>query len=126
VEIQKDCLYTKEHEWIRVKANVATIGITDFAQSELGDIVFVEFPEVDSEVAQFDTFGTIEAVKTVADLYAPVSGTVTEVNDALEDQPEKVNQDPYGDGWLVKIKLSNSSELEELISAAAYEKLIAE
>ncbi|NOZ74426.1 MAG: glycine cleavage system protein GcvH [FCB group bacterium] len=126
MEIQKDCLYTKEHEWIRVKANVATIGITDFAQSELGDIVFVEFPEVDSEVAQFDTFGTIEAVKTVADLYAPVSGTVTEVNDALEDQPEKVNQDPYGDGWLVKIKLSNSSELEELISAAAYEKLIAE
>ncbi|MFQ6613985.1 MAG: glycine cleavage system protein GcvH [Fidelibacterota bacterium] len=126
MDIPKDCLYTKEHEWVRTEGDIATVGITDFAQSELGDIVFIEFPEVDSEVTQFDTIGTIEAVKTVADLYVPVSGTVTEVNGALEDEPEKVNQDPYGEGWMVKIKMSVPEQLNALMSPANYEEFTAE
>jgi glycine cleavage system H protein len=117
--------YTKEHEWIRDNGDgTVTIGITDFAQSELGDIVFVELEDVDSEFAQDDTFGTVEAVKTVSDLFAPIDGVVTELNEALEDNPELVNDDPYGDGWMIKMKLSDSSQLDSLLSSDSYNELI--
>ena len=117
--------YTKEHEWIRDNDDgTVTIGITDFAQSELGDIVFVELEDVDSEFAQDDTFGTVEAVKTVSDLFAPIDGVVTELNEALEDNPELVNDDPYGDGWMIKMKLSDSSQLDSLLSSDSYNELI--
>lgn len=118
-------LYTSDHEWVKVEENAATIGITDYAQGELGDIIFVEFPEVDDEFEKEDVIGSIEAVKTVADILIPVSGTVIEVNETLEDSPELVNQDPYGDGWLFKIELSNSDEISELLSPASYEESIA-
>lgn len=117
--------YTKEHEWIRDNGDgTVTIGITDFAQSELGDIVFVELEDVDSEFAQEDTFGTVEAVKTVSDLYAPIDGVVTELNEALEDNPEIVNDDPYGDGWMIKMKLSDPSQMDSLLSSESYNELI--
>jgi glycine cleavage system H protein len=117
--------YTKEHEWLRDNGDgTATIGITDFAQSELGDIVFVELEEAGETYDQDDVFGTIEAVKTVSDLYMPVSGEVIELNEALADDPETVNEDPYGKGWLIKIKLSDTSELEALLSADAYQEII--
>ena len=117
--------YTKEHEWIRDNGDgTVTIGITDFAQSELGDIVFVEFEDVDSEFAQEDTFGTVEAVKTVSDLYAPIDGVVTEINETLEDNPEIVNDDPYGDGWMIKMKLSDPSQMDSLLSSDSYNELI--
>jgi glycine cleavage system H protein len=119
-----DLRFTKEHEWVAVDGSVATIGITDFAQGELGDIVFVEFPEVGSKVESMAPMGTIEAVKTVADLYAPVSGVVKEINTALEDNPDIVNKSPYEDGWFVKIELSNKSELDGLMTHAAYKDLI--
>ena len=116
--------YTKEHEWIRDNGDgTVTIGITDFAQSELGDIVFVELEDVDSEFVQDDTFGTVEAVKTVSDLFAPIDGVVTELNEALEDNPELVNDDPYGDGWMIKMKLSDSSQLDSLLSSDSYNEL---
>ncbi len=126
MNIKKDLYYTKEHEWVRVEGETATVGITDFAQGELGDVVFVEFPETGSEAAQFAPFGTIEAVKTVADLFSPVSGKVLEINEDLEDHPEKVNADPYGDGWMVKIKLSQPDELKSLMSADDYEAFVEE
>lgn len=118
--------YTKEHEWVKIDdgSDVATIGITEFAAGELGDIVFVELPDVGASVKFMETMGTIEAVKTVADLYAPVSGTVTEVNPALEDNPEIVNQSPLEDGWFTKIELSNKGELDELLTRAQYDELI--
>ena len=117
--------YTKEHEWIRDNGDgTVTIGITDFAQSELGDIVFVELEDVDSEFAQDDTLGTVEAVTTVSDLFAPIDGVVTELNEALEDNPELVNDDPYGDGWMIKMKLSDSSQLDSLLSSDSYNELI--
>lgn len=117
--------YTKEHEWLRDNGDgTATVGITDFAQSELGDIVFVELEEAGETYDQDDVFGTIEAVKTVSDLYMPVSGEVVELNEALADDPETVNDDPYGKGWLIKIKLSDASELEALLSADAYQEII--
>ena len=117
--------YTKEHEWIRDNGDgTVTIGITDFAQSELGDIVFVELEDVDSEFAQEDTFGTVEAVKTVSDLYAPIDGVVTEINETLEDNPEIVNDDPYGDGWMIKMKLSDPSQMDSLLSSDSYNELI--
>ena len=117
--------YTKEHEWLRDNGDgTATIGITDFAQSELGDIVFVELEEAGETYDQDDVFGTIEAVKTVSDLYMPVSGEVVELNEALADDPETVNDDPYGKGWLIKIKISDASELEALLSADAYQEII--
>lgn len=117
--------YTKEHEWLRDNGDgTATIGITDFAQSELGDIVFVELEEAGETYNQDDVFGTIEAVKTVSDLYMPVSGEVIELNEALADDPETVNEDPYGKGWLIKILLSDASELEALLSADAYQEII--
>ncbi len=119
-----DLKYTKEHEWIRDNGDgTVTIGITDFAQGELGDIVFVELEDVGSDFSQDDTFGTVEAVKTVSDLYAPVDGEVTELNEALEDSPELVNDDPYGEGWMIKMKLSDASQLDSLLTADDYKKI---
>ena len=116
--------YTKDHEWLRLEGDVAYIGITDHAQRELGDIVYVDIDTVDKEVAQHDVFGTVEAVKTVSDLFSPISGTVLEVNAKLADAPETVNSDPYGDGWLIKMSVSNPAEIEGLMTAEAYGELI--
>ena len=116
--------YTKDHEWIRVEGDVGTVGITEYAQGELGDVVFVELPAAGRVLKAHDTFGTIEAVKAVSDIYAPVSGSVTEVNRDLAATPELVNKDPYGKGWMVKFKLSNPSELASLLDAAGYKKLV--
>jgi glycine cleavage system H protein len=118
--------YTKDHEWIRVEGNVATIGITEFAQRELGDIVYIDIPTVGREVTSDDVFGTVEAVKTVSDLFMPVSGTINEFNSELENSPELVNQDPYGDGWMVKITLSNASDVDSLLSADDYKAVVGE
>ena len=115
-----DLAYSREHEWVRVNGSEATIGITSFAAEELGDIVFVELPEIGTALSQFGTFGVVESVKAVSDLYAPVSGEVTEVNEALRDAPELVNSDPFGEGWLMKVTLSDSSELDALMDAGAY------
>lgn len=120
-----DLKYTKDHEWIRVDGDVAYVGITDYAQSELGEIVFVDITTEGETIAKEEVFGTIEAVKTVSDLFMPVSGEVLEANAELDDKPELVNEDVYGNGWLVKISLSDPSELDELLSAADYEQLIA-
>ena len=119
-----DLRYTKEHEWVKVEGNTAIIGITDFAQSELGDIVFVELPEVGDEVKLEQAFGSVESVKTVSELYAPVSGTVTAINDELSDSPELVNESPYENAWMIKVELSNVEELEALLDAAGYTALI--
>ncbi len=116
--------YTKDHEWVRVEGDVAIVGITDFAQSELGDIVFVDIQTEGEMLAKEEVFGTIEAVKTVADAFMPVSGEVAEVNPALEGAPELVNSDPYGEGWMIKIKFSDPSEFDTLLSAAQYEEII--
>ena len=118
--------YTKDHEWLRVEGDVAYIGITDHAQRELGDIVYVDVDTVDKEVAQHDVFGTVEAVKTVSDLFSPISGTVLEVNDKLADAPETVNSDPYGDGWIIKMSIGNPAEIEALMTAQTYGELIGE
>ena len=120
MSIPSELKYTEEHEWIKVDGDTVTVGITEFAQGELGDIVFVEIETQDETLDANETFGTVEAVKTVSDLFMPVSGTIVEVNEALQDAPEKVNEDPYGDGWMVKIKLSDASQLDELMDAAAY------
>jgi glycine cleavage system H protein len=124
MKVLKDLLYTEEHEWIAVEEGVATIGITDYAQGELGDVVYVELPAVGTEVKQMESFGTIEAVKAVSDLFAPVSGSVVEINESLNDRPNLVNQDPYVDGWMIKIKLSDPSELENLLKSDAYKGLV--
>lgn len=124
MNIPEGLKYSKEHEWIKVDGDEATIGITDFAQGELGDIVFVEIETVGDEIDRDDVFGTIEAVKTVSDLFMPVSGEILEFNETLEDQPELVNEDPYGKGWMVKIKVANPEELDELLDAAAYGELV--
>lgn len=116
--------YTKEHEWVRVEGDVATVGVTDFAQSELGDIVFVEIETEGENLSQNDVFGTVEAVKTVSDLYMPISGEILEVNEGLQSEPESVNNDPYNSGWMVKMKITNASELENLMSAEDYKNLI--
>jgi glycine cleavage system H protein len=115
-----DLRYSKEHEWVRVEDSHATIGITSFASDELGDIVFVELPEVGTTLAQFGTFGVVESVKAVSDLYSPVSGTVSEVNDALRDAPELLNGDPFGEGWIARVDLSDPTELDALMDADAY------
>lgn len=115
--------YTKEHEWISIEGDIATVGITDFAQGELGDIVFVEIETLGSTLSKDATFGTVEAVKTVSDLFMPVSGEITEVNPSLESEPELINQDPYAGGWMVKIKMSNPAEAADLMDAAAYRAL---
>jgi glycine cleavage system H protein len=126
MNIPSDLKFTKEHEWIRVEGDSAFIGITDFAQGELGDIVYLEIETVGETLAKEDIFGTIEAVKTVSDLFMPVSGEILEMNKALGDAAELVNKDPYGEGWLVKIKMSNPSELDQLLSADDYKSMIAE
>lgn len=118
--------YSKDHEWIEVKGDVATVGITDYAQSELGDVVFVELPAAGAAVTAGKTFGSVESVKAVSEIYAPASGTVAEANSALTQKPEAINTDPHGAGWLIKIKLSNAAELGSLMDAAAYEAFIAE
>ncbi len=116
--------YTKEHEWISIDGNVATIGITEFAQGELGDIIYVDIDTIGKDLSSEAVFGTVEAVKTVSDLFLPVAGTITEKNPLLDSQPELVNQDPYGDGWMVKITLKDPSEVEALMDAAAYKALV--
>ena len=120
MEFPDDVQYTKEHEWARVEGNRVTVGITDFAQEELGDVVYVELPKVGSVVEAMGTFGVVESVKAVSDLYAPVSGTVVEVNTRLEERPELVNHSPYGDGWMIVLQPSDPSELQQLLSAEAY------
>ena len=124
MDFPENLKYTKDHEWLRVEGDEAYIGITDFAQRELGDIVYVEVETVGDELAKEDVFGTVEAVKTVSDLFMPVSGTVLEYNDELESTPELVNDDPYGKGWMVKISLADKSELDELMDAAAYQETV--
>lgn len=124
MNVPAELKYTKEHEWIRVEGEEAVVGITDYAQSQLGDIVFVECETVGDALEAGETFGTIEAVKTVSDLYLPVAGEVLEFNEGLEDEPELVNKDPYGKGWIVKIKISDETELEGLLNADAYKAMI--
>ena len=124
MNVPNDLLYTSDHEWLSVEGNVATIGITDFAQSELGDIVFVEFPELNSTLDKGQSIGSIEAVKTVADLYMPISGIVIAVNENLDKNPEAVNDTPYGDGWMVKIEIANKDEISDLLASTAYYDLI--
>ncbi|MEI8086582.1 MAG: glycine cleavage system protein GcvH [Paludibacter sp.] len=116
--------YTKDHEWIRIEGEIAFVGITDFAQSELGEIVFVEVETIGESLSAGDVFGTVEAVKTVSDLYLPIDGKVVEFNEELEDAPELVNDDPYNEGWMVKMEISNLSQLDELLSATEYEAII--
>jgi len=124
MHIPAELKYTKDHEWARIEGDVATVGITDYAQSELGDIVYVELPEIGKKTKQADSFGTIEAVKAVSDLFAPISGEIIEINRNLSDQPEVINKDPYGEGWLVKIRVSNKSEISKLLDKTKYEELI--
>ena len=120
MNIPQDLLYSKDHEWVRVEGDVATVGITDFAQSELGDIVFVEVETEDEQLDGEEVFGTIEAVKTVSDLFMPIPGTVMELNEALEDNPALINEDPYGEGWIIKIKLDGAPDLSTLMTSEAY------
>ncbi len=124
MNIPENLKYTKDHEWVRIEGNIATVGITDFAQGELGDIVFVEIDTEDEELEQEEVFGTIEAVKTVSDLYMPLSGTIIEVNENLESQPELVNKDPYDGGWMVKVEIKGKAEIDKLLSAEQYKALI--
>ncbi|WP_282159530.1 glycine cleavage system protein GcvH [Ulvibacterium marinum] len=124
MNIPPELKYTKDHEWVRIEDNVATVGITDFAQGELGDIVYVEVETLDETLDREEVFGTVEAVKTVSDLFQPLSGEIIAFNESLEDEPEKVNSDPYGEGWMVRIKLSEPSEIEDLLSAGDYKELI--
>lgn len=124
--VQSELKYSKEHEWVKVEGNTVTIGITEYAQGELGDIVFVELPEVDDEINEGDTFGSVESVKTVSELYAPVSGKVVESNEELEDSPEFVNESPYEKAWMVKVELSDESQLDDLLSADQYKEMIGE
>ncbi len=119
-----DLKYTKEHEWVRVEGDVATIGITEFAQSELGDIVFIDINTVGDSIGQDEIFGAVEAVKTVSDLFMPISGEVLEKNDNLDSSPESVNSDPYGAGWMIKVKMSNPSEMDGLLSAETYREMV--
>ncbi len=124
MNIPTELKYTKEHEWIKLDGTTATVGITDWAQSELGDIVFVELPEVGDKIERTKPFGTIEAVKAVSDLFAPLSGEVVEINAALEDDPMVINRDAYGDGWMVRVECSDISELDQLLDSAGYESII--
>ncbi|TKJ41785.1 glycine cleavage system protein H [candidate division LCP-89 bacterium B3_LCP] len=126
MNIPAELLYTKEHEWVKFEDDVATIGITDYAQGELGDIVFVELPQVGDTIRKGETFGTIEAVKAVSDLYSPLDGEVLEVNSSLEDAPETINSSPYEDGWMLKIQITESVQKNDLLSADEYKKIIDE
>lgn len=124
MNIPSELKYTKDHEWVKIEGDIAIIGITDFAQSELGDIVYVEVETLDETLKADEIFGTVEAVKTVSDLFLPLSGEIIEFNEALEDEPEKVNKDPYGDGWMIKLKCSNLSEIDSLMSSEDYKNLV--
>ncbi|MBT8296389.1 MAG: glycine cleavage system protein GcvH [Gramella sp.] len=124
MNIPQELKYTKDHEWVKIEGDTATIGVTDFAQGELGDIVYVEVETLDETLDKEEVFGTVEAVKTVSDLYMPLSGEIIEFNDSLEDEPEKVNEDPYGDGWMIKIKLTDASEVDALLSADEYKEIV--
>jgi glycine cleavage system H protein len=124
--VPSDLRYTKDHEWVRLDGETATIGVTDFAANQLGDVVFVDLPEVGRKVDQFGTFGVVESVKAVSDLFAPVSGEVVEVNGDLGSKPELVNSDPFGDGWMIRVKVGDAAQVGELLDAAGYEKLTAE
>jgi glycine cleavage system H protein len=124
MNIPSELKYTKDHEWIKIDGDAATIGITDFAQSELGDIVYVEVETLDETLDQEEVFGTVEAVKTVSDLFLPLTGEITDFNEKLEDEPELVNSDPYGDGWMIKMKFTDASQVEDLLSAEAYKELV--
>lgn len=124
MKIPSELKYTKDHEWVKIEGDTATVGITDFAQGELGDIVYVEVETLDESLAKDEVFGTVEAVKTVSDLFLPLSGEIVAFNDALEDNPENVNSDPYGKGWMIKIKFSDSSEIDTLLSDVDYKELI--
>jgi len=125
MKLPVDLKYTKDHEWIRIDNDIATIGITDFAQGELGDIVYVEIETLNQTLNAETVFGSVEAVKTVSDLFMPLSGEIIEINEALDDTPESVNDDPYGDGWMVRVKCSDLSQIEELLDAKAYKSIIA-
>ena len=125
MNIPSELKYTKDHEWVKVDGDIITVGITDFAQGELGDIVYVEVETLDETLEAEEIFGTVEAVKTVSDLFLPVSGEIIAFNDTLEDEPEKVNTDPYGEGWMIKVKCSDASQLEDLLSADDYKAIIA-
>lgn len=124
MDIRDNLKYTSDHEWIRLEDDTAYVGITDYAQKELGDIVFIEVETEEETLDKGETFGTVEAVKTVSDMYMPLSGKVAEFNEELEDQPEIVNKDPYGDGWIIKIKISDKSEMDDLLDAEGYKKVI--
>ena len=124
MNIPEELKYTKDHEWIKIEGDVATIGITDFAQGELGDIVYVDIETVDETIEQNEVFGSVEAVKTVSDLFMPLSGEIIEFNESLEDAPEKVNSDAYGDGWMIKMKISNTAEIDSLLDASGYKEII--
>ena len=124
MNIPEELKYTKDHEWISIDGEIATVGITDYAQGELGDIVYVEVETVDESLKQEEVFGSVEAVKTVSDLFIPVSGKVIEVNQKIEDSPEIINEDPYGDGWIIKMEIDDDNELNDLLDADAYAKLI--
>lgn len=124
MNIPAELKYTKDHEWVKIEGDTATVGITDFAQGELGDIVYVEVETLDETLDKEEVFGTVEAVKTVSDLFLPLSGEIIEFNEALEDAPESVNSDPYGEGWMIKIKMSDASEIDGLMSAEDYKALI--
>ena len=123
MEVKEDLLYTNDHEWVRIDGNEAMVGITDYAQSELGEIVFVDVPVIGESIQQFDVFGSVEAVKTVADLNMPMSGTVKEFNDRLDNEPELVNNDPYGDGWIIKIFLDDPREVANLLTPEQYKEI---
>ena len=124
MNVPSNLKYTKDHEWILIEGDIATVGITDFAQGELGDIVYVEVETVDETLAMEEVFGTVEAVKTVSDLFLPLSGEIIEFNESLEDEPEKVNTDPYGEGWMIKLKISKPEEIEQLLDDTAYKSII--
>jgi glycine cleavage system H protein len=124
MEIKSELKYTKDHEWVKVEGNQATIGITDYAQGELGDIVYIEVEALGENLQKEEIFGSVEAVKTVSDLFLPVSGKITELNEDLEDKPELINEDPYGKGWIIKMEIENSSELDELLNSDSYKELI--
>jgi glycine cleavage system H protein len=119
-----DFHYTKDHEWIKVQGDQATIGVTDFAQKQLGDVVYLEFPELGAQFASHQSIGVIESVKAVSDIYSPISGEVVEVNEGLNDSPETVNNDPHGEGWIIRLKIKDEAELEQLMSASEYEKFL--
>ncbi|MBI2413745.1 MAG: glycine cleavage system protein GcvH [Deltaproteobacteria bacterium] len=126
MEFPKDLKYTKEHEWVKVEGNIATVGITDYAQDSLGDVVYVELPQEGGTVTKNEPFGVVESVKAVSDLYSPISGSVHEVNDAIIDSPEAINEDPYGDAWMIRVEIGNTNDLSDLMSSDEYQKFIEE